>query len=392
MEMDELQKAYSHWLLRTMGANCRSFLHRLDELATPAEIVELAANEKLVELMEVRFKKSAGKLSQSIFEEKHGKGGTNSCKKLSFEEQILHEYRNMSARGIHYLVMDDEQYPQKLRAIPDAPYGLYYAGRLPDEKITSVAIIGTRNCSEYGKYMAKIYGESLAKAGVQIISGMARGVDGIGQSAALAAGGYSMGVFGCGIDICYPPENRQLYEKLLTDGGVISEYSPGTEPRTEYFPQRNRIISGLADAILVIEAKEKSGTLITVDMALEQGREVYALPGRATDLLSAGCNRLIKQGAGIVISPEDLLQELYQGITQTHETYEQQSLFLPDQKQNNLYQILDFQPQSVDVILQKYNAISVEPLSLQDVMYQLLQLCIKGVAKQVSGSCFTRSK
>ena len=140
---------------------------------------------------------------------------------------------------------------------------------------------------------------------------MARGVDGIAQNAALAAGGTSFGVLGCGVDICYPQENREVYEALAGRGGLISEYPPGTQPIANFFPMRNRIISALSDALVVVEARKKSGTQITVDMALEQGREVFAVPGRASDRLSDGCNYLISQGAGVAISAEDVLDRLW---------------------------------------------------------------------------------
>ena len=142
---------------------------------------------------------------------------------------------------------------------------------------------------------------------------MARGIDSIGQEAALLAGGYSISVLGCGVDICYPRENRALYERCLSQGTLLSEYRPGTAPAAGNFPPRNRIISGLSDAVVVVEAKERSGTLITVDMALEQGREVYVVPGRITDSLSAGCNRLIGQGAQLLLSPSELVAGVWAG-------------------------------------------------------------------------------
>ena len=148
------------------------------------------------------------------------------------------------------------------------------------------------------------------RQGIGIVSGMARRADGIAQRAALSAGGYSVAVLGCGVDICYPEENRPLYERLWENGCILSEYPPGTLPHSRLFPPRNRIISALSDLVLVIEAREKSGTLITVDMALEQGKDVFAVPGRITDTCSRGCNRLIGNGAGIAVSVAQLLQEL----------------------------------------------------------------------------------
>lgn len=203
------------------------------------------------------------------------------------------------------------EYPARLREIPDPPACLYVKGRLPENDRPSVAVIGARDCSAYGRSVAMQLGAGLGAAGVQVVSGMARGIDGISQEAALDAGGTSFGVLGCGADICYPAQNRGLYEKLCAEGGVLSEYEPGTPPRAWHFPPRNRIVSGLADAVVVVEARAGSGTLITVDMALEQGREVYAVPGRVTDGLSVGCNRLIRLGAGLLPDMEEFLEELW---------------------------------------------------------------------------------
>ena len=158
--------------------------------------------------------------------------------------------------------------------------------------------------------MAEWFAGELVAAGVQVVSGMAAGVDGIAQRASLRAGGRSFGVLGCGTDICYPTDNRDLYETLQKRGGILSEYAPGTPPDAFHFPMRNRIISGISDAVLVVEAKERSGTRITVDLALELGRVVFVLPGRITDNLSAGCNRLLRQGAGIALSPKDIMEEM----------------------------------------------------------------------------------
>lgn len=211
------------------------------------------------------------------------------------------------------ILLGEKDYPETLRQIPDAPKKLYIRGNLPAANRPVVAVIGARECSIYGKEMAQWFGRELAGAGVQIVSGMARGVDGIAQTAALMAGGASYGVLGCGTDICYPKENQKLYEQLPASGGILSEYPKGMPPLSHHFPRRNRIISALADCVLVIEAREKSGTLITADYALEQGKEVYALPGRLSDTLSGGCNRLLAQGAGLALSPDDIVEVLAAG-------------------------------------------------------------------------------
>nr|MCR5627669.1 DNA-processing protein DprA [Lachnospiraceae bacterium] len=194
---------------------------------------------------------------------------------------------------IRYISSFDNEFPERLRTIPDPPQGIYVKGKLPDPNRPSVSIIGARACSEYGKGAAEYFAKKLSENGVQIISGMARGIDGIAQRTAVDAGYESFGVLGNGIDVVYPRENSRLYETILNKGGLISEFPPGTQGLPAYFPKRNRIISGLCNVLLVIEARAKSGTLSTVCHALNQGREIFAVPGRISDPLSVGCNRLI---------------------------------------------------------------------------------------------------
>lgn len=229
--------------------------------------------------------------------------------KKDLPQQMWEKYKLQNGE-LKFTYYGAKDYPKRLYNISDAPFGLYYIGELPEDEIPSVAIIGARNNSEYGRCMAEYFAKGLAKAKVNIISGMAIGIDGIGQRIALREGTKSFGILGSGVDVIYPNNNAKLYYQLIKQGGVISESLPGTLPYAGLFPQRNRIISGLADVVLVIEAREKSGTLITVDMALEQGKEVYVVPGRCTDSLSVGCNNLLRQGAGAAISPEDILQDM----------------------------------------------------------------------------------
>ena len=198
----------------------------------------------------------------------------------------------------------------EIKNIPDAPYGLYYKGSLPDDNKKSIAIIGSRNSTNYGRQMAKVFARELAGNDIIIISGLARGVDGMAHRGAVEAGGYTLGVLGCGIDIVYPQENYELFLEMEKNGGIISESNIGVKPYSSLFPQRNRIISGMADGILVVEAREKSGTFITVDQGLEQGKEIFAIPGRIIDDNSKGCNNLIKLGAHFVTDVSDILEVL----------------------------------------------------------------------------------
>lgn len=374
MTEQETEKAYMHWLYRAAGMGSGAFLRVLEQVGTARMVYEMSRKGVLEDKLDIRYRQKAKKLQAAV-----------DC-------DVIGNYEKMIDRGIAFVSVKDEDYPPKLLAVHDAPYALYYVGRMPDGGKKSIALIGTRKCSEYGRYMAKEFGAALADAGVQVVSGMARGIDGIGQRAALSAGGYSLGVFGCGVDVCYPSENRELYERLLVEGGVCSEYPPGIEPRAVLFPPRNRIISGLCDGVLVIEAKERSGTLITVDMALEQGREVYALPGRATDPLSAGCNRLIRQGAVLVTSPQELLEDIQMDFMNAPDklTYTQQSLFMSDGLQGELLQILDFQPKSLELLQEAYKNTYGKTVTIPGMCHALLQLCAGGRAGQIAGSYYLR--
>ncbi len=370
--MTEEDKAYMHWLYQAVGMGNRSLLKSLETIGTPREIYQMAVVGNLTEKISKRYENKITCVIES-----------------ASDYDVRGEYERMRERGIQMVTASEEDFPTRLKDISDSPYVLYYVGRLPAVSQKAVAVIGARDCTEYGRYMAGQFGAGLARAGVQVISGMARGIDGIGQQAALRAGGYSLGVLGCGVDICYPRENRELYEALIQQGGICSEYPPGIGPRAILFPPRNRIISGMADAVLVIEAKEKSGTLITVDMALEQGREVYALPGRGTDPLSRGCNRLIRQGAGLVSTPGELLEELLAEYQDEQEASQQELLFWDKEKQDIL-KLVDINPQSAGILQRKYEEAYGSSISFPILLHKLLQLCADGYVRQVGGSYFAK--
>ena len=219
-------------------------------------------------------------------------------------------YLNLLRNDIKWTHLNRKDYPYRLKNIGDPPLILFYKGKLPDDERPCVAIVGARECSLYGEKTASMFARELSSAGVQIISGMARGIDGISQRGSISVGGNTFGVLGCGVDVIYPEENKDLFADILKDGGILSEFEPGTEPLRQYFPSRNRIISGLSDIVLVVEARKRSGTYITVTQALEQGREVFAVPGRITDALSDGCNNLIAAGAEIAVNSQTLIQDL----------------------------------------------------------------------------------
>lgn len=321
-------------------------------------------------------------------------------------ETVEKSYYEMMELGICYVNHTDDGFPEKLTNIPGMPYGLFVKGALPDPQIPSVAVVGARECSEYGRLMAEFLGSRLAKEGVQIISGMAWGIDGIAQNAALSAGGRSFAVLGCGADVVYPAKNRQLYSRLCDGGsGIISEYAPGTRAVARLFPPRNRIISGLCDVLIVVEARKRSGTLITVDMAIDQGRCVMVIPGRLTDSLSMGCLNLLYQGALPVTGIESVLEQLNIGRQLCLEDivpekasvrpYHRPSKTpadvmipagLPDMPEDmrSVADLLTLDPQSTEAIAEKAG------LSPDRILIILTELELDGIAREVSPGYFVR--
>ncbi len=293
------------------------------------------------------------------------------------------DYEALLARGIAFVSIGDADYPARLLALPDAPFGLYVRGRLPDKEKKQVAIVGARMCSEYGRATATELGRQLAFVGAGVISGMARGIDTAGHAGALLGGGDTCAVLGCGVDVCYPPSNRRLYGEILEKGCILSEYPPDTSPLPGYFPQRNRIIAGLSDIVVVVEARERSGSLITADCALEQGKEIYAVPGRICDPLSAGCNQLIRQGAGIVAGIDDFKKEL--GFCGGGSVFQESFVNLLLEKNERLvYSCVDFRPKSIEKLLGE------TALSMPELAEILERLTQKGFLTETFKNCYIR--
>ncbi len=213
--------------------------------------------------------------------------------------------------SIQTITIKNENYPKLLKKIYDPPQKLYISGNLKKQEKYPLAIVGTRKISNYGQQATRFFTEVLAEAGVTIISGLALGIDGLAHRIALEKNARTIAVLGSGLNIIYPPAHQKLAQEIIKSGGaVISEYSPNTSPTKKTFPARNRIISGLSLGILVIDAPQKSGALITARTAIEQGREVFVVPGRINDFNSKGCNHLIKMGARLVTSPEEIIEAL----------------------------------------------------------------------------------
>ena len=269
------------------------------------------------------------------------------------------------------------EYPEKLNNYPKMPEILFVKGRLPDRKKPSIAIVGARACSTYGRIQAFRYAKVLSSAGVQIISGMAYGIDAEAHKGALEGGTATYAVLAGGVDICYPAGNKALYERILRErGGIISEQPPGMRARNYFFPARNRIISGLADMVLIVEAREKSGSLITAQWALDQGKTVYAIPGPVNEELSIGCHKLIYDGAGIAYSPEILLRELGMNYENKVKSDSKNDLGLASDLKL-VYSCLDLRPKSMDFLIQKTG------LPPRQIGSLLLELKLSGLIREI---------
>ena len=303
--------------------------------------------------------------------------------------------QTMAKSGIRFACRHDRQFPDRLKKLPDCPYGLFYKGRLPDALKPAAAVIGARACSAYGALAARQAGESLARAGIPVVSGMAAGIDGISQAACLEAGGESFAVLGCGPDICYPRSNIDLYEKLKTRGGIISELPPAVPPLRHHFPQRNRIISGLADVLVVVEAREKSGTLITAGFALDQGKDVFAMPGRCTDDLSRGCNSLIADGAGVILDARETADAIAGSLPVRTGNGKDQTL-LPDG--TSYHKELMLAPEDELV----YSNLDLSPLALEQIAeaagmdarraaLAVFSLQMQGLVREVAKNMYVRT-
>lgn len=298
--------------------------------------------------------------------------------------EAVEKYHNLGRKKIRFVSVLDEDYPDRLTYISGNPMGLYVKGTLPKEDKPTVAIIGARSCSEYGRQVAGYMASVLSQNGIQIVSGLASGIDGAGHKGAVREGMPTYGVLGCGINICYPKEHYPLYESMISCGGVLTECRLDEPPAPKNFPMRNRIISGLSDAVLVVEAREWSGSLITVEFALDQGKEVYAVPGPITDELSKGCNRLIKAGAGLVTSPEDILEYFQVKSGKLLTVHEKNAKSLA-KNEKMLYSCLDLKPKYIEQIMVESG------MTIGTCMAGLLELELGGYARQTASHYYVKT-
>ena len=353
-----------YWLSLRMikGVGNSTFLSLIEIFGSPERVFE--ANKK--ELIEAGIKED---LARRITEREFS----------SDPEEELIKVNRIGARIITFY---DKEYPELLRQIDYPPVLLYAMGkRIPEDQFC-ISIVGSRNPTQYGIRMAQDFSYRLARMGFGIVSGMARGIDTLAHKGALKAGGYTMAVLGTGIDWIYPKENKGLFQNITENGTIITEFPMGTPPEAKNFPVRNRIISGMSKGVLVVEAAKRSGSLITASFALNQGREVFAIPGSVESLRSKGTHYLIKQGAKLVEDVYDIIEEF--GIDWEEKGVGQQKKehIRLDSREKRIYECLSEYPVSVDEIIRKTD------MDASEVLSNLLKMELKGIITQLPGKMF----
>jgi DNA processing protein len=350
--------------LRTPGVGCRTFLRILESHAPPQ-----------------LFAESAQALTA-----------------LGLKSDIIHAIKNPDWSIIDYdlswleqknnsvITLNDENYPPQLKEISDPPPLLFVRGNPELLSLPQIAIVGSRNPSSLGLEIAFNFAKNLSHCGLVITSGLALGIDAASHQGALKAKGYTIAVAGTGLDRIYPARHKDLATEIVNTGAIISEFPPGTTAKANHFPRRNRIISGLCQGLLVVEAAKQSGSLITARMALEQNREVFAIPGSIHNPLARGCNALIREGAKLVETTQDILEEINQYNQQDEVSHEMAMQSTLDLEQQTLLNLVMFNPTSIDNLVEKTGQ-SVEVISSM-----LLILELQGYIEATAGGCYTRVK
>lgn len=344
----------------------------LEHFGSPEEVLR-ANQEKLQGIPNI------GKaLSQAI---------VSSKERIDLKEELELIERNQ----VRIITLFDETYPENLKEIFDPPILLYVKGELLAEDLACVAIVGSRRTSFYGRQTAERISQDLAQKGITVVSGMARGIDTASHRGALKGGGRTIAVLGNGLNLIYPPENAKLADEIAQSGALISEFPMKMPPYKENFPRRNRIISGLALGVVVVEAAQRSGSLITAGFALEQGREVFAVPGRADSFSSKGTHNLIKEGARLVENYEDIIEELSPILEKyIHEmplrAKKEEEVFQPklDGAEKVIYDSLSTEPKHIDLVADSTN------LPISQILSTLMKLEVRRLVKELPGKMFVR--
>jgi DNA processing protein len=303
--------------------------------------------------------------------------------KIRQEIDLARLYESILEQGVTVITLKDEAYPKLLREIDQSPPVLYVKGMLTTADDFAVAMVGTRRVTPYGQQITRDTSTFLAGQGITIVSGLARGVDGLAHQHALKAGGRTIAVLGSGVDVIYPPEHRKLSDAIAESGAVISDYPMGTKPDGINFPPRNRIISGLSLATIVVEAGERSGALITADFALNQGRDVFAVPGNVLSPASKGTNRLIQNGAFPMVSPQDVLNAL--DLSEVELVKAAREILPSDPVEAKIVKVLGFEPVHIDEIC------NLVKLPIEQVSASLTMMELKGMVQQVGGMRYVRT-
>lgn len=327
--------------------------------------------------LERAWSADAGRLRSVLDERAHA-----ALVKHRAEIDVTELMARLANDGISVVTLADDAYPALLREIGSPPPVLFYRGHLLETDSTAVAVVGTRRVTSYGREMAMQIGQGLARAGVTVVSGLAKGVDGIAHQAALAAGGRTIAVLGSGVNSIYPYEHTRLASQIVEQGAVLSDYSPDRKPDAPNFPARNRIISGLSLGVVVIEAPERSGALITVDFAADQGRDVFAVPGQVLSSSSVGSNKLIRDGARLVRDADDILEELQLRRAEAVEAVQQPMGI--NEEERRLLSVLTGDPQHIDDIAERCN------MSLPGVSALLVTLELRGQLRNVGAQHYVR--
>jgi DNA processing protein len=360
---------FFYWLALnlTPGVGSTLFKRLLDRFINP----EAVFHAPLKELLKIEG------LGEKVAEE---------IRKGPLEKAVGKELKLLKEIGGTIITLKDETYPERLKTIYDPPPLLYVRGELKKEDAFAISIVGSRKTSPYGRWITEKVSQDLARHGVTIVSGMARGIDSVAHWGAISGVGRTIAVLGCGVDVIYPRENRNLFGQIIDHGAILSEFPMGSPPEGGHFPKRNRIISGLSLGVVVVQADAGSGSLITAGYALEQGREVFAMPGNVGAEGSRGTNQLIKDGAKLVESSEDILEEILPQWRRGRETVqkaESPGRDLPEEERV-IYELLGETPLHIDAIIRESR---LEPGRVSSL---LLNLELKGLLSQWPGKCFSK--
>ncbi len=360
------ERAYWLWLTRVPGIGYQKIKALLSYRKNPKALFEMTSDEL-----------------DHLFASKIFRKGDRQSFEVSRDLKSLECYtERLKSCGVRYLTRNDTDYPNILGELYEPVYVLYYRGEIRASDI-SIGIVGARRCTAYGRKAAEKFGRELAAQGVNVISGLARGIDSYGHKGALDVEGYTSAVLGCGINVCYPSENQLLMRRIIQNGCVFSEYGLDVEPNRGYFPLRNRIISALSDGLLLVEAKERSGSLITVDYALEYGKDIFSVPGDIFGKSCAGSNNLIRLGAKPVFEGKDILEE-YSLFSHNEANCPSKKEFILEEKEEMVYSCINLSPVFIDEI------IAATGISVSEIQFLLMKLEMKGAVIQLPNKHYIR--